>query len=146
MADPAVERQMPSVLVVDDDREIRASLRKLLTEEGFDVVGEAADGPSAVALVRSHVPEVVMMDMRMPRLDGIDATQLIRAEHPEVQVVVFTAYGDEAIRREAQSMGVHSYLVKGCPPGVIFGALHRAAEVGRADDRSRWWLGSPEGR
>ena len=84
------------VVVVDDQTVVREGLVTLLgTMPGIEVVGSAADGEEAVSLVADLAPEVVLMDLRMPRVDGVEATKRIRAEHPETQVVVLTTYADD---------------------------------------------------
>ncbi|HKE98295.1 MAG TPA: response regulator transcription factor [Actinomycetes bacterium] len=113
----------PRVLLVDDQSGMRTALRNLLQDEGIMVVGEAADGEEGVARARALSPDVVLMDLRMPRLNGIQATREIKRLLPLTQVVIFTAYDDLGIQRNAAEVGVHAYLVKGCPPQVILSTV-----------------------
>ncbi|WP_406211239.1 response regulator [Kitasatospora sp. NBC_01560] len=79
---------------------------------GIEVVGAAADGEEAVALVERHRPDVVLMDLRMPRVDGVEATRRIRAAHPETEVVVLTTYADDDSLFPALQAGARGYLTK----------------------------------
>lgn len=81
----------PRVLLADDHDRLREALRDLLTETGFEVVGESGDGADAVALARLHEPDIVVIDLRMPVLNGLDATRLIKDARPATQVVVLSA-------------------------------------------------------
>ena len=79
------------VLLVDDHRLFREGLRHLLLEGGFEVVGEAADGAEGLALAASAAPDLVLMDLNMPRLNGMEATRLLKVAHPDLPVVILTA-------------------------------------------------------
>jgi len=103
----------PRVLLVDDDLENLAVLREALQTEGFVVVGDATDGASGVEFAGSLRPDVVLMDLRMPGMDGFEATRLIRAQNPDAQVIILTAY-EELLTDSAESVGAFAYLVKGC--------------------------------
>src|SRR5262245_62002325 len=92
MEHPSVEPRAPRVLLVDDDPETLTLLRAALESEGMTVVGVAGDGEGAIAMVAQSDPEVVLMDLRMPGMDGFEATERIRATHPWVQVVFLTFY------------------------------------------------------
>ena len=84
------------VLIADDQRVVRDGLVTIVgTVAGVEVVGAAGDGAEAVSLVDEHEPDVVLMDLRKPRMDGIEATAAIHARHPAVQVVVLTTYADD---------------------------------------------------
>ena len=116
----------PRVLVVDDHAMLREALVELLVQAGFDVAGEAADGADAVALAKQLEPDVVLMDLRMPVLGGLDATRLIRDACPATQVVLLTAFESPALEQQAEEAGCFAYLVKGCPPGDLRLTLHEA--------------------
>jgi DNA-binding NarL/FixJ family response regulator len=116
----------PRLLVVDDHPTLRAALVDLLVQAGFEVAGEAADGADAVALAKELVPDVVLMDLRMPVLGGLDATRLIKDACPDIQVVLLTAFESPALQQQAEEAGCFAYLVKGCPPGDLRLALHQA--------------------
>jgi two-component system invasion response regulator UvrY len=116
----------PRLLVVDDHRLLRAALVDLLVQAGFEVAGEAADGADAVALAKELEPDVVLMDLRMPVLGGLDATRLIKDACPDIQVVLLTAFESPALQQQAEEAGCFAYLVKGCPPGDLRLAMHEA--------------------
>jgi response regulator NasT len=115
-----------SVLVADDEESLRGSLCDLLEDFGFNVVGQAANGKEAVELTKDLAPDVVLLDMRMPVLDGIGAARMIRDQSPETRIVILSAYEEESLRSEAKEAGVYCYLVKGCGPDLIREILTRA--------------------
>lgn len=102
------------VLLADDHRILREGLRRSLEALGLDVVGEAADGDQAVELAGDLLPDVVLMDLTMPVLDGVEATRRIRQRLPDVRVVVLTMHADEATLVRAIRVGAVGYLVKDC--------------------------------
>jgi AmiR/NasT family two-component response regulator len=99
------------ILVAEDETIIRLDLRDLLVRSGFDVVAEARDGEEAVALAREHEPDLAIMDVKMPRLDGIEAARRILDERP-IPIVMLTAYGQDELVSRAVEAGVFGYLVK----------------------------------
>ena len=102
------------VLIVDDNPQVRQELRTLLPLAGdIEIVGEAADGREAIRLVEALQPEVVLMDLEMPVLDGYEATRQIKASSPSCRVVALTVHGYEAARQKAMQAGVDLFLVKG---------------------------------
>jgi signal transduction histidine kinase len=115
------------VLVVDDVAEIRDNLAQLLGQLGLVVVGNAADGVEAVELVATTDPQVVVMDLRMPRMDGVEATREILAKHPDVAVLMLSAYGDESLVIDALMAGARGYLLKGAPASELADAITAAA-------------------
>jgi two-component system, NarL family, invasion response regulator UvrY len=123
---------LPRLLVVDDHDMLREALVELLVQAGFEVVGEAADGVDAVALAKQLEPEVVLMDLRMPVLGGLDATRLIKDARPATQVVLLTAFESPALQQQAEEAGCFAYLVKGGPPGTLRLVLHQAVAARRA--------------
>src|SRR5919198_196058 len=99
------------VLVAEDETIIRLDLRSLLERAGFDVCAEARDGEEAVALAREHEPDLAIMDVKMPQLDGIEAARRILDERP-IPIVMLTAYGQDELVQRAAEAGVFGYLVK----------------------------------
>lgn len=124
------------VLVADDDVILGRALCDLLRQKGFDVVGQVSSGPEAIALSAEEEPDVVLMDFRMPMMDGLEAAASIQARSPLTQTVMFTAYDDETLTLEASETGVYCLLVKGCNPDLIVevvkgaGARKRELEQG----------------
>lgn len=119
---------MIRVLVADDQALVREGLMTLLgTAPGIEPVAAAHDGAEAVALCAEHHPEVVLMDLRMPNLDGVEATRRIRARQPETEVVVLTTHADEASILDALSAGARGYLTKDAGIAEISRAVQAAA-------------------
>ncbi|MEV4736478.1 MULTISPECIES: response regulator transcription factor [unclassified Microbacterium] len=115
------------VLVVDDESLIRSGFRFVLgVDAGIEIVGEAADGAAAIDLVRRHRPDVVLMDVRMPVMDGADATAAIVAES-SARVVAMTSMDAEGQLMRMLLAGATGYLLKDEAPGRILEAVHRAA-------------------
>jgi len=115
------------LLLADDHRLLREGLRRSLSDEGFEVVGEAADGEEACDLVDELAPDVVLMDVTMPNLGGVEATKRIHATHPEVRVVMLTMHADAEVVAEAIRNGASGYLVKDCSTDEIADAIRLAA-------------------
>jgi DNA-binding NarL/FixJ family response regulator len=134
----------PRVLLADDHDRLREALRDLLTETGFEVVGESGDGADAVALARLHEPDIVVIDLRMPVLNGLDATRLIKDARPATQVVVLSAFESPELERQALDAGAFAYLDKGALARrvhrVLLGAAVRAVRMTLAEDQG----GDPE--
>jgi len=116
----------PSVLVVDDEPGTRDLLKAMLESEGINIVGEAADGAEAVAAARAVGADVVLMDERMTRMSGAEATRRIKAESPTVQVIILSLYEDAHSLSKAEAAGAYCYLVKGCPSSLIQEMIVRA--------------------
>ena len=109
-----LEGEVIRVLLVDDHRILREGLRALLSEQaGVVVVGDASDGEEAVALVAESHPDVVVMDMVMPRMSGLEATALIRRLHPEVRVLILSMYDDDEYVQRVIQAGASGYVLKG---------------------------------
>ena len=127
------ENQEPvTVVVADDQSAVREGLVLLLgTVPGIAVIGEAEDGEAAVEAVAAKNPQVVLMDLNMPRLDGVEATRRIRASHPQTQVVVLTTYSDDESIIGALRAGALGYLTKDATRAEI-GRAVLAAAAGQA--------------
>ena len=116
------------VALVDDHRLVRVGLRSLLeSTPGFTVVGEAGDGREAVDLVAATEPDVVLMDLSMPGVDGVTATRAIAAAHPEVRVLVLTSFTDRARVQEVLAAGATGYVLKDAEPDDLLAAVRAAA-------------------
>jgi len=119
---------MVTVLLVDDDALVRAGLRIILSSaEDLEVVGEADDGARAVAAVREHRPDVVLMDIRMAQMDGITATAALRRLEAPPQVIVLTTFQADDQVMSALRAGASGFLVKDTPPAEIINAVRLVA-------------------
>jgi signal transduction histidine kinase len=118
------------VLVVDDNAGFRESLLSLLEAGNLQVVGEAGSGAEALGLVRSLTPDVVLMDVRMPTMDGIEATRLLKADFPDLGVVALSGHEDQEIVRGMLVAGASGYVLKDSDGDEILTAVSRAAEGG----------------
>jgi len=120
------------VLVVDDHPIVRSGITSVLaTQEDFLVVGEAADGVGAVRLAADLSPDIVLMDLRMPTLNGVDATGQIMRAHPGMRVVVLTTYVSDGEVLRAIEAGAVGYLLKDVPHAELFHALRAVARGGQ---------------
>jgi len=119
------------LLIVDDHLVVRTGLRSMIdSQPDMEVVAEAANGNEAVQAYREHRPDVVLLDLRMPQLNGVEATIAIRNEFPKALIIVLTTYdGDENIYRALQA-GAHAYLLKDIPRDQFFQAI-RAVHSGQ---------------
>lgn len=116
------------VLLVDDEAMVRAGLRLVLeSEPDIEVVGEASDGITALAAAGQLRPDVVLIDIQMPRLDGLAATGQLLAADPDLKVVVLTTFNDNAYVREALRLGASGFLLKVAPPERLADAVRVAA-------------------
>jgi DNA-binding NarL/FixJ family response regulator len=115
------------LLLADDHRMLRESLRRAMEDNGFDVVGEAADGEEAVRLAEKFRPDVVLMDVTMPVLDGVSATRRVRDQIPGTQVVILTMHADREVLVDAIRAGAAGYLVKDCSTEDVVDTIRRAA-------------------
>ncbi|MGA2560533.1 MAG: response regulator transcription factor [Terracidiphilus sp.] len=120
------------ILVVEDHHVVRQGLVALLNvADGLEVVGEAADGVEAIAQFRKHQPDITLMDLRLPRMGGVDVIQRLRMETPAARFIVLTTYdGDEDIYRALQA-GARAYLLKGMTSEELVATIH-AVHVGKS--------------
>jgi DNA-binding NarL/FixJ family response regulator len=115
------------VVLVDDHRLIREGLKSYLSGQGVEIIGEGSNGLDGVRLARELQPDVLLMDLSMPVLDGLAATRMIQAERPEQAVVILTASEAEADLFEAVKSGARGYLLKSLEPGHLIGQLEAVA-------------------
>ncbi|NUU20490.1 MAG: response regulator transcription factor, partial [Streptomycetaceae bacterium] len=117
------------VLLAEDEPLIRAGVRAVLaTDPGIEVVAEAEDGAEAVELARRHRPDVAVLDIRMPRMDGLAATAEIRRLLPDTAVVVLTTFGEDAYIAQAIDGGATGFLLKSGDPRELLTGIRAAAE------------------
>ncbi len=129
--DPTVQRPTPAaeptppprVLIADDAPAMRAALRGLLEDHDLPVIGEAADGLQAVTMAAQLQPDVVVMDVRMPGLDGLQATTRITGAHPSIRVVVYSVFDSDQTRHAAQQAGAVAFVPKHAPPDHVPAAV-----------------------
>lgn len=129
-----VELKTPvRVMIVDDEPSMREALSMLLGfySDDITVVGTASDGAEGVARVGILEPDVILMDVRMPNLDGISAARQIVRDHPLVQIVMLSAYPDQALIDEARAAGAASFQLKGAAPQEVLQSVRSAAALGR---------------
>ncbi len=120
---------MTRILLCDDHALFRQGLKSILeTEEGFRVIGEAATGREAVRYALQTRPDVVLMDIQMPDLDGVAATKAILAEQPETKVIILTMYRQDTYVFEAIKVGARGYLLKDADANDLISAIHRVAD------------------
>jgi DNA-binding NarL/FixJ family response regulator len=121
--------QRVRVLLVDDDDLMRAGLRSVLSsDETIEVVGEAGDGREALGEVRTLRPDLVLMDIRMPDIDGIAATREVLGAEPDLKVVVLTTFEEDDYIFEALSAGASGFLLKRTKPEELIAAIHTVAD------------------
>lgn len=119
------------VLIVEDDHLVSEMIRGMLEELGYEIAGEAEDGHEALGMIREVKPDVVLMDIKMPKMSGIEASILIQKHFP-TPIVILSAYETEDLVKEASEAGVGAYVVKPPQPAELFRAIEIAC--GRFDD------------
>jgi DNA-binding NarL/FixJ family response regulator len=115
-------------LIVDDHEVVREGLRLSLSRApNIRIVGEASDGESAVAMAERRRPDVVIMDIRMPGMDGLEATKLLSKKAPEIAVLIFTAYSERSLLGRGLESGAKGYILKEAPHGTLLRAIEKVA-------------------
>lgn len=119
------------ILLVDDDQDFRSLLRRLLEkEQDFSVVGEAGDGLEAVQQTRALAPDLILMDLAMPRVNGLEATVRIKAERFETKVIIFTQYQEDAYLQAAAECGADAFLPKTAGLADLLAIIRQLTEGG----------------
>lgn len=114
---------MRTVLVVDDAIFMRTTIKRMLEEHQFDIIGEAANGQEAVEMYRKLLPDVVTMDITMPGMTGIEAVKAIISEHPDAKIVMVTALGQQKLIVDALESGAKDFITKPFNPEQIVQVL-----------------------
>jgi two-component system, NarL family, response regulator YdfI len=116
------------VLIADDHLIVREGLRLILeAEPGFELVGEASDGAEALELADKHHPDVVLMDLRMPRMDGLTAIEHLREQQPDIAIVILTTFKEDDLMRRGLKLGARGYLLKDTDRTKLFNTIRAAA-------------------
>jgi DNA-binding NarL/FixJ family response regulator len=124
----ATDKPEITCLIVDDHEVVREGLRLSLSRAGhIRIVGEASDGESAVALAERRRPDVVIMDIRMPGMDGLEATKQLSNTAPEIAVLIFTAYSERSLLGRGLESGAKGYILKEAPHGTLLRAIEKVA-------------------
>jgi DNA-binding NarL/FixJ family response regulator len=122
----------PRVLLIDDNSEMRAVVRDLLTDDGMTVVGEAADGASGLRLAAELRPDVAVVDVRMPGMNGLEVTREIIALVPGIGVVIHSLFSDPFLEERLRSAGASAIVPKGGASGRLSGEVRRVARTAAA--------------
>jgi DNA-binding NarL/FixJ family response regulator len=124
-------RKPITVLVVDDEEKMRRFARLLLeSDEKFSVVGEADNGRAAATMVKELSPDVVVMDISMPEMNGFDAARVILRDCPKTRIIMTTAMGAEPYKRVSLSLGAAGFVEKSCLDSELIGLIHKTARHG----------------
>jgi DNA-binding NarL/FixJ family response regulator len=116
-----------NVVIADDHEIVRAGLRRILNiDKRIQIVGEAVDGESALKLIEENLPHVALLDIHMPVLDGIEVAKIVCEKHPEIVVIMLTAYEDYKHVEEALKVGADGYLSKDISPSFLIDAIYRS--------------------
>ena len=119
---------MTKIIIADDHLIIRQGLRLILEiEEEFEIIAEASDGAEAVDLCAKHHPDVVLMDLRMPGMDGLTAIEKLRETQPEIAVVILTTFNEDDLMLRGLQAGAHGYLLKDTDRSALFDTIRAAA-------------------
>jgi DNA-binding NarL/FixJ family response regulator len=140
--DTATARAL-QVLVVDDSQTLRTRVRSALERAGLTVVGEAADGAQALTQAAAHHPDVVLMDLRMPRMDGIQATRLLRRQQPDTPVVLWSGHDDAQLASAIRKSGAQVGIAKGVGTVELVATLRGVCD---AQDEGTTLAGDRDGR
>ena len=116
---------MKKVLVIDDAAFMRMSIKRMLENSGFEVVGEAEDGKAGIAKFQEVLPDIVTLDITMPKMDGLQTLKAIKEIDPKANIVMVSAMGQEQKVREAVMLGAKSFIVKPFEEKVLIGALEK---------------------
>jgi two-component system chemotaxis response regulator CheY len=123
---PEMRRQMADILIVDDADFIRLLLRDILTNNGHRVVGEASDGVEAILKYREVRPDIVTMDIVMPKTNGIEAVRAIKAEYPKARIIMISALGQQKLVMESIRAGAKDFIVKPFNERTVVDIINKA--------------------
>jgi len=116
------------ILIADDHLIVREGLRLIMdTEPGFELVGEASDGAEAIELAAELKPDLILMDLRMPRVDGLTAIERLQVEQPQIAIVILTTFNEDELMRRGLQAGARGYLLKDTNRNTLFNTIRAAA-------------------
>jgi two-component system response regulator DegU len=119
---------MTTVVLVDDHKLVRQAVKRALVDNGFDVIGEAGDGEEGVRIVSELKPEIVMLDITMPVMDGLAALKIIKANNPESRVVMLTMHGEANVVNQAINSGATAFMTKDAPMAEVVEIVKKVAQ------------------
>ena len=119
---------MKNILLVDDHRLLRQAVKRALIEAGFNIVGEASDGEEGVNLVNELSPEIVILDITMPVMDGLTALKIIKKSKPDTKVIMLTMHGESSVVSQAISLGASGFITKDVPMSEVIDLVARIAD------------------
>ena len=119
---------MKNILLVDDHRLLRQAVKRALIEAGFNIVGEASDGEEGVNLVNELSPEIVILDITMPVMDGLTALKIIKKSKPDTKVIMLTMHGESSVVSQAISLGASGFITKDVPMTEVIDLVARIAD------------------
>jgi YesN/AraC family two-component response regulator len=120
---PQNRNAMTKIMIVEDNLHARRALKALISQQaGINVTAEAANGQEAICNIRGETPDIVLMDMRMPVMDGLEATKIIKKNWSQIKIIILTMYPD--CQKEVLSAGADAFLIKGCSMDEIASTIH----------------------
>lgn len=118
---------MTKVLLVDDHKLVRQAVKRALIDHDFEVIGEAGDGEEGVRLANELSPDVIMLDITMPVMDGLTALKMIKSQNPDTKVVMLTMHGESSVVNQAISSGADAFMTKDAPMAVVIDVVKKIA-------------------
>lgn len=118
-------KKYKKVIITDDSKFMRDTLRQILSENGCEVIAEAADGNELMDILKIKKADLVILDVKMPKMDGVEALKLIRRDYPDMKVMMCSAITDEEVRDKAMELGAFAYVIKPFIPETIIAWLDR---------------------
>jgi DNA-binding NarL/FixJ family response regulator len=119
---------MMKLMIVEDNPRARCALKAFMSQQtGINVTAEASNGEEAIKTIKGQTPDIVLMDMRMPVMDGLEATKIIKKQWPQIKIVILTMYPD--CQTDVLSAGADAFLLKGCSMDELTGSIHQLLQV-----------------
>lgn len=118
---------MTTIVLVDDHKLVRQAVKRALTDNGYDVIGEAGDGEEGVRLVNELTPDIVMLDITMPVMDGLSALKIIKSDKPDTRVIMLTMHGEATVVNQAINAGATAFMTKDAPMAEVVEVVKKIA-------------------